>query len=356
MAHEINYNDNYGETRKNGKRAWHGLGDEIEEGLSAVEGFKQIGLGWETIMAPLTANIDVMGEDGPSTIQVPLLGKGDNGSTPMAHMRADDKTLLGIVTSGYRPMENMDLARFADALSGVDGGVQIETGGSLHNGRRVFALVKLPEVVKATSEDVMDQYILVQNGHGGFAAFSCYPTSVRVVCANTLRWSERDIAKGLKFRHSGDWDDKVAQARVALGVARQETERFQEQVTALVDTRLDGKDLEVFMGRVYDKCFYGGRELIKTAAMEQDTFDKLILKKNEIMNKWTDNLHNERQMLTGIRGSAWAAYNAISEYHDHERGRFGGIDESNARVSSNVFGVSQGHKSVAFRQALALVK
>jgi len=354
MSHEIRHNDRYGETRKNGQRAWHGLGDEIEEGLSAEEGFERIGLGWRTILAPVHAQVDVMGENGPATQTIQLKGKGEGGQTPMAHLRADDHTLLGLVTEGYKPFENMDLARFADALSGADKGVHIETGGSLHNGRRIFALVKLPEVVRATAEDTLDQYVLIQNGHGGFAAFSCYPTSVRVVCANTLRWSERDVSKGLKFRHSGDWDDKVAQARVALGIARQETERFQEQVSLLVNTNMSTQKLRAFMGRVYDQTFYGGKPLVKAESMEQDTFEKLVAKKTELLEKWTANLENERQMLKGIRGTAWAAYNAISEYHDHERGRFKGIEESDARVGSNVFGVSQAHKSVAFRAALAV--
>ncbi len=35
MAHMIMGTDRYGEVRKNGQRAWHGLGLEIEEGFGA---------------------------------------------------------------------------------------------------------------------------------------------------------------------------------------------------------------------------------------------------------------------------------------------------------------------------------
>lgn len=55
MAHEINNSDRFGEVRVNGKRAWHGLGVEIADGLNAVEGFKAIGLDWQTELLPVYA-------------------------------------------------------------------------------------------------------------------------------------------------------------------------------------------------------------------------------------------------------------------------------------------------------------
>lgn len=337
MGHGITNSDRYGEVRKNGQRAWHGLGLEIEEGLTCQEGFEKIGLGWRTLLAPMTADI------GPAW-SVPVTGY-------MAHVRADDHAVLGIVSDRYKPFENMDLARFADALAGADGGVTIETGGSLYGGRRVFALVKLPEVVRATAEDVLDMYVLLSNGHGGFAAWAVYPTGIRVCCANTLRWSERDIGKGIKFRHTGDFDEKVKQARLALGIARRETEKFQEQVSMLVRTNMAPAAVEKYMHETWEKCF--GR--INPESMEKDEVEKLTAKKNATVDEWMANFRNERQTMKGIEGTAWAAYNAVSEWHDHSRGRYRDVGESDARVASNLFGVSQAAKLRAFRSALALV-
>lgn len=349
MAHEINKTDAFGEVREHGKRAWHGLGVEIEDGLSAQDGFKHIGLGWPTILAPVHAHIPIIEENaegepemGTQVVEIP---------ERRAHFRADTMELLGVVSNQYRPLENMDLARFADALVDAgDGKVIVETAGSLHSGRRVFACVKLPEQVRATDYDVMDQYVLVSNGHGGTASFSCYPTSVRVVCANTLRWSEKDVSRGLRFFHLGSMEDKLANARVTLGTAMKENELFQEQVTALVGLDLDSKTMRELATEIYYSSF--GK--IATG-IEEKSRENLERKRDEVIAKWMENMEDDRQRIAGIEGSGWAFYNAISQWHDHERGRFGGVEESNARVSSNIFGVSQEHKSKAFRRILAAV-
>lgn len=344
MAHEIHSSDNFGEVRSGGKRAWHGLGIEIDDGLSAEDAFEKVGLGWRTTLAPVFANVDVVGPDGSiSTKQVEL-------PEQRAHLRTDTMGVLGIVSDKYQPLENMDLARFADSIAGVDAAVTVETAGSLHNGRRIFACVKLPEVVRASADDVMEQYVLVSNGHGGFASFSCYPTSVRVVCANTLRWSERDAARGMSFIHlGGSMEERMKLARHALGVARLETAKFQEQVDMLVKSNVTVARAKEMALSIYSKTFGD----IKKAGATQESIDKYEAKRSDIVGKWLANLDDERQQLVGAKGTAWGLYNAISQYHDHERGF--SEDGSVARVSSNVFGVSQKDKLKAFRTILASV-
>lgn len=341
MSHGIESTDRFGEV---GKKAWHGLGIEIPEGLSAQDGFERIGLGWRTLLAPVFAEIDVMGADGPAKKRYEIPEK-------RAHYRADTMELMGVVSDGYRPLENQDLARFADALADAEQGkVKVETAGSLHNGRRIFACVQLPEIVRATEEDVMKQYVLVSNGHGGFASFSCYPTSVRVVCANTLRWSESDLALGLRFFHLGSMEDKLKNARTALGIARKETARFQEQVTALVGLNLTSAQMKEMAQAIYYQCF--GKI---DGHLEPESRAKLEAKRDEVVGAWMKNLEDSRQQLAGISGTGWAFYNAISQWNDHERGRFGDDPTANGRVSSNLFGVSNEHKRKAFRRILQAV-
>lgn len=336
MAHEIGKDDKFaGVGVQSTKRAWHGLGEEIPENLNAVTAFQEVGIDWGTYLAPIEATL----EDG-TKVAIPGMN---------AHIRADNRENLGLVTDGYKPFENMDLARLADSLVDEGHEVSVETCGSLYNGRRVYVLVKLPRTIQATRDDVLEQFICVSNGHGGFAKLSAYPTSVRVVCANTLRWSESSIASGVSFRHSGDFDSKVKQARVVLGLAGKENEMFEAQVQKLVKTQLNDKRIKAFMQRTYEVCF--GKIDPEGDAV---TVEKLIATRDKVLEKWYANLEDERQRVKGIEGSAWAAYNAISQYHDHERGRYKSVKESDARVHSNLFGVSQKHKLAAFRGALAL--
>lgn len=335
MGHGITLSDRYGETRKNGQRAWHGLGLEIEAGMDARTGFPKIGLGWDTEKVPCLRRT----KDGTLV----------ESTEHFFHVRCDTDTELGVVGKDYKMLQNMEQAEFTDALAGADAAVTLETAGSLYGGRRVFALVKLPEVVKATAEDTLDMYVVVSNGHGGFAGFSVYPTSVRVVCANTLRWSERDASKGLSFRHTGNFQEKVAQARLALGIAQREVETFREQVKALVSLRLDARQAKSFMEKTWDASFGISDSLEGEARM------RMQAKRDAEIKRWLELLESERQVLPGIKGTAWAAYNAVSEWMDHESGRFKGVGESDARVASNVFGAGQHRKLKAFRSALELV-
>ena len=343
MSHEIHENDRFGYV---GQKAWHGLGAELEAGLDAVGAFEKLGIGWRTELAPVFATVKV--PDGTERDGKPVLvEKQIECPDYRLHIRADNQQVLGMVSDGYQPFENMDLARFADALAGEDAAVTVETAGTLYDNRRVFVLVKLPQVVQATSEDISEQYVLVSNGHGGHASFAIYPTSIRVVCANTLRWSERDAGKGLRFRHTGQFDEKVAMARTVLGTAQKETEKFQEQVTALVETNLRGEKLTEFMRRAWEAS-YG-----KLKNLEGVALAKMVSKRDAQINHWLELCENERNAMDGIRGTAWSALNAVTEFHDHERGRFKEIGESAGRVHSNLFGASSVAKMRTFRLALS---
>ena len=348
MAHNIHEDDNFGFIGDR-KRIWHGLGKQIQEGLSAQEAFEQIGLGWRTrlleVQAIARATVDVNGQPVPDTVQKIIACPEHR-----LHVRADNLKPLGMVSKGYKPFENQDLAKFADALAGSDAAVRVETAGSLYGGRRIFTTVRLPEIVRATAQDELDIYVVLANGHGGFAAFSVYPTSVRVVCDNTLRLSERDIGRGLRFIHTGDFDEKLKAARTVLGIAQRETEKFQEKVTALVRTGLSEGQARHFMEQAWSAAFgkIGDH-------LDDDAKEKLLAKRHADVTRQLELMNNERNTLPGIRDTAWSALNAVTEWHDHERGRFRKVGESEGRLHSNLFGTASLAKSRAMSLALALV-
>lgn len=334
MAHQIRSTDDIAFTGSR-DRIWHGIGQPIPDGLTATEAFPRIGLDWNTELAKLHATL----ADG-RTIEI---------ANHLAHIRLDTLGELGVVSDGYQQITNKEMAEFCDRLAGMDASPVVDTAGSLYDGRRVFCLLKLPTVIKVGA-DIQEQYILVSNGHGGFASFGVYPTSIRVICDNTLRWSERDAGKGIRFRHEGKIEDKIQQARVALGLALRETAQFEEQVQALANVDLSVGQQRGFMELVYDRTF---GDPMKADAEAQE---KLLLKKSELCEKWMANMEDEKQLVAGIQGTAWAALNAVTQWHDHERGRFKSIRESGARVHSNLFGTSHRDKGKVLRTAMELVK
>jgi len=329
MAHEITSTDRYGEVRTGGKRAWHQLGDEVSEGLGAQEALVEIGGDWGTSLEPVF--IEVLMSDG--TVQY------EKVPTHCMHVRDDNREQLGMVGSGYQKFENKDVAAFADQLCGLDAAISVETIGTLRGGRRFFILVKLPKLIHAASNDPLAQYVLFSNGHGGHAKFQAYPTSIRVVCANTLRWSERDVLKGCSFSHTGNLGSKLEEVRTALGIALRENERFEQQVHALA-----GADQSIAGITAQFDAIYDATEEKLTPGNEE--------RRTKIVGEWTANMDDARQ-LGG--SSLWTGLNAVTQWYDHERGRFKSLEETNSRAHTNLFGLSNKMKQTALKQSLALV-
>jgi phage/plasmid-like protein (TIGR03299 family) len=243
---------------------------------------------------------------------------------------------------------NLDLADLLDSLAGQDAASSLESAATLFGGRRVFGCIKLPTIIRAAA-DIVETYVVASNGHGGFAGLNVYPTSIRPECANMLRWSERDLGKGITFRHSGDMAEKVRQAKVAMGLAQREVLVFEKQVHALVGAQLSAGQVRDFVELTYDRTF--GE--LPDAQEQPEAYAKLLEKRTATIQKWLANLEDKRQQVAGIQGTAWQALNAITQWHDHERGRMGAGSEQ--RLHSNLFGQSNRDKQVALKVALSLV-
>jgi phage/plasmid-like protein (TIGR03299 family) len=338
MSHEIRSNDSFGEVRSNGQRAWHGLGIEIPAGLGAVDAFKQIGLGWGTELLPVFA--DRLTPNGVERLEI---------STHKMHVRSDTGDQLGMVSADYKKFDNEEGARFADTILGEDAAASVETASSLYGGRRVFVLLNLPKSIVAKGDDIVKPYICLSWGHGGFASIQGGATGVRVVCANTIAMADREIGQsGFRFIHTGNVQDKLKSARMLLGFATKQIERMAEQVKALAATQISGAQVKEFMNAAFEAAFP------RPDAKDIELFDKWVAKKSETFEEWRQLFVSERNNgMLAIRGTAWAAFNTVTEWHDHGRGR---TDEgSDVRVHSNLFGVSREAKSKTLKLALALV-
>ena len=92
----------------------------------------------------------------------------------------------------------------------------------------------------------------------------------------------------------------------------------------------------------------GYRELTeRQASMNTKVLDQILA-----------NYANERNSLPGIQGQAWAAYNAVSEYADHQKAVRGKteLDRADNRLNSAWFGASNQLKQTAYASALQLAR
>jgi phage/plasmid-like protein (TIGR03299 family) len=285
-----------------GEVPWHGLGTPIDGTDTFWDGFSKAGLDWNVSTEPLFR------ENGEKV-------------AAQASVRDTDGRVLGVVGPRWTPLQNADAFKIFEPL--VDSGdMALHTAGSLRNGERVWVLCQLnldnSEIVKG---DEIRKFALLSNGHDGKLAVHFGFTPIRVVCANTEAMArESEASKLIRVRHHRFVKENVEKLRDVMDLANQEFEATCDQYRFLASRAINKSDLEKYVKIVFD--------VHKKDPEEVSTRQKNILTNVEglfVTGKGND--------LDGVRGTYWAAYNAVSEYLNYEKGR----NEAN-RMDSLWFG------------------
>jgi hypothetical protein len=281
-----------------------------------------------------------------------------------ATVRLDTCQPLGVVSSSYRIFQNRQAFDFMDELVGEKLAIY-ETAGALRGGRRVWMLARIPKELRVgNTDDTILPYVLLANSHDGSLALRVIPTTVRVVCQNTLNLAlSRAGSTGVTIRHLDSLEDRVQEAREHLGVFVDRIEHFQEEADALAATTLTDSQAKTYFsevfdlpapGRLLDRMLVGqeerGRFMRELLASYEERTERQKAADARLLEQLVENYHAPENSLRGIEGTAWAAYNAVSQYVDHQ-GRGAGTD---GRLNSIWFGDGNAVKQQAFATALEM--
>jgi phage/plasmid-like protein (TIGR03299 family) len=269
-----------------GRTPWHGLGEYVgEEPVLSSDALKLAGLDWEVEEHPLT-----------------LAGHTQPIPDKAAIIRKDNYVHLGVVGRVYRPLQNREAFAFMDVLV-AEGQMRYHTAGSLRGGKKVWMLGQIASF-DAVPGDRVDQFLLGYNQHDGQGAFRIFFTAVRVVCANTARLAlEQDGRRGVAIRHTPGMCRRVNDASQLLGLARKSHENYRELIVVLARTRLRGAAAEEVV-----------KELIPLPIGKNPT--RALNTRRRILSLYD---HGRGQDIPGVRGTAWALYNAVTEYTNYRR-------------------------------------
>ena len=274
-----------------GETPWHRFGTYVgDEDILSDEAIIRAGLDWEVGMAPLFGHTD-----GHGVIDI---------DTHMATVRLSDGKPLGIVSPNYVPVQNHESFEFLDALV-EDGEIRYHTAGSLFGGKHVWLLAKAYES-EIIPGDKVDHYLLLHTGHDGKTVFRCLFTNVRVVCANTSRLAlQRGKGSGVSIRHTKNVMDRIEDARETLGLARKSFEKNTNLFRELADTPLSMKRWVELCENVFP--------------VEEDA-SKVAVTRAENNRRVLTNLYMDGRgtEIPGVRGTAWGAYNAITEFSNYQ--------------------------------------
>lgn len=323
-----------------GEAPWHGLGTQVESHFDSETAIREGGLDWEVDCHGLYSRIEVADAEGN------ISEKEIECPNNYAVVRMDTLETLGVVGNRFKPVQNADCFKFFDAVC-ADGQARYEVVGALGKGEKIFALAKIIGDYRiAGTDDIIDPYMLLVNGHDGTQALEAFLTEVRAVCQNTIQMALRankkrkaaHTAKSISLRHTGTIMDRVDAARIALGLAVEKTQEFVDLASLMAGKQLSSKELQGFFETVYP---------------DNETSDKNTRAKGVRSDLEALFIQGEGNAMPGIRGSVWAAVNAVTQYADHHATVRS--TERNSRMSYSLFGTGAKLKDRAWEAGLALV-
>ena len=296
MAHELEtWSDGSASFVSARSHAWHRLGVVLPAGFDAAQAMRHARLGgWNVRKEPLQTG-PILSADGVSTLPVP-----DQFATVRTNPVTGRPDVLGVVGRGYTPIQNEEHADLLDAL--VDeSGAHFETAGSLRGGRQVFLTMKLPTTMRVGGVDPVDLYLVACNSHDGTSAFRLLVSPVRVVCANTQAAAIGRAKSSFSIRHTSGARGYIEQARQALGLTFAYAEAFQAEADAMIARSITDEQFSAIVAQLWpvDAASERSRSI---AGNRHHTLTRLL--------RHSDTNH-------AIRGTRWAAYQAITEYTDH---------------------------------------
>jgi len=289
--------------------AWHGLGTVFFEEKSTQE----------MLDAAYLSNWNVRLEAVPYP-------KAYNVITPSYMVLRDNPfdsgtDVLATVGERYHVLQNEDLFNFGDAL--LDGG-RWETAGSIRQGRVVFGSLALErETVLDPNgvSDVVKSYLLVHTSHDGSTAVQASITPVRVVCQNTLNMALQGVKQSFKIRHTQTVGGKVQAAREALSLANQYLDTFDKEAQALISKEITKAKFDAIVEAVYPRPDKDAKGAVKKWETKVDLLE-------EIYGSDTTNM---------IAGTAWGAFNALTERLDWFRKGRGERGAENVAAAASGF-------------------
>lgn len=317
MAHALDFSNDRANMAYIGDTPWHGLGSVMEEGKSIDQWRVAAGLEWDAIKR----KVQFTDNNG-------VLRTGDSNIL----FRSDTQAELGIVSDDYQVMQPAQVMEFYRDLT-EEHGFTLETAGSLHGGKRIWALARTGSDFFVGPNDRVNGYLLLATSFDKSLATRVMFTNVRVVCQNTLgmAYGGKDF---ISVPHSTIFNER--QVKIDLGIYADASEATRLNFQKLANTNISKEDAVSFI-----------MELMAPEVKADGVSTRKLNQVNEIAQLFNGN--GMGSTLEGSAGTLWGALNAITEYVDHHAGR-----GQMTRLNSAWFGQGAELKSKAFAKALSL--
>ena len=174
-----------------GATPWHGLGSRLSPQQPLEVWQREAGMDWKIQDSPVHFKSDSIG----------TLGSIHTFSEQKVLYRSDTKAPLSVVSQRYQVVQPREVLEFYRDLTEVSG-YEPETAGVLKGGRKFWALARTGQGTTLRGNDQVNGYLLLATSCDGTLATTATPTTVRVVCNNTLTIALDGVTNAIKVPHS----------------------------------------------------------------------------------------------------------------------------------------------------------
>jgi phage/plasmid-like protein (TIGR03299 family) len=313
-----------------GEVPWHGQGSKVPPGVNAGQMIQAAGLDWNVEKRPArgsTGIVDRRGHMKFARYELVRLPRSSN---------VGSEVVLGLVSSRYQPLQNRSAFSFFDPI--IDSKTATyETAGALGDGERVWVMAKMPGEIQVVRGDDCRKYLLLSNTHNGQGSVVVKFTAVRVVCENTLTMAMRDGQSAYRVRHSSKMNERLDEVATLIAAANETYRAAAVKFQRLAQTPVkSGKVLQAYLRSLFPLS--AAQKLNDTHSPKWDHVTQLFETAPDLQ-------------LPGVRGTMWAAYNAVTRFEDYR-----GVERESPsqRLNRVWFGAGADLKVKALEEAVRL--
>jgi phage/plasmid-like protein (TIGR03299 family) len=294
------------------RSAWVRGGTAVEAN-SAASAATQAGLNWTVRTGELQA------------VSTPLLIDED-GVTPATYIdvpkkqaiiREDNSTVIGIVGTKYKVVQNMEVFNALDTL--VDAGdARYAAAGEFNGGSNIWMVLELPRGI-SVANDPHAAFLLVKTSHDGSSSVVIKPIIERLFCANQVNGLISN-GRNRKFNeytyrmsHTTNQELSIADIRNITNLTYQAIDDYELTANRLLDIDFSREQAVNFFKKVWalpstveDKPY----DLLTRGERKQQT-----IAKDARAKAWS--IYSESETQENIRGTAFGAWHAVVEFADH---------------------------------------
>jgi phage/plasmid-like protein (TIGR03299 family) len=298
----------------NNQSAWHQLGNVVEKKIySTSEAIQLAGLDWSVVKHPVFVTLP----DGTKQ-QVPNTN---------AVLRDSDWSVLGTVSDRYELLQNVEAFSFFEPFL-HEQDCFISSAISLFNGRKIVICAQIEDNTREiVSNDTVKGYLILATSHDGSLGTIVKFTDVRVVCNNTLRAALGKDGAFRSIKHTKNQSTKLTEVQNTINLYKADFEEKVELYKTMANTSMTTEQFRSYL----ERTFSGELKEAAKRSDNPDTFRLEDYRSTKIM-LWNYSSTPDLQM-DGVAGTAWAGYNAVTEYLTHQKG-----NDGEKRVNSLLFG------------------